>query len=146
MALREIIFRGKRLDNGEWVEGDLLENDNYSFPMKMIGRVIMSRDKQTNELSFDGFDLCEVDPSTVGQFTGLLDKNGKRIFEGDIVVKRTYNGNKNFAVSFGGGMFHCGYGGGSSTPTHRYTLEDKQIRVIGNIQDNPELLKGGEDG
>ena len=71
----------------------------------------------------------------------MTDKNGKKIFEGDIVLKRTYNGKRAFPVTFAGGMFHAGYGGGSSTATHAYTLDDRQIEVIGNIYDNPELLE-----
>lgn len=141
MALREIIFRGKRLDNGEWVEGDLLENDNYSFPMKMIGRVIMSRDKQTNELSFDGFDLCEVDPSTVGQFTGLLDKNGKRIFDGDVL---TVDGEDGFFVlEFQEDTARFVMSGGIVVDFDNFW--SYEVEAIGNIHDNPELLEVSEN-
>ena len=126
--MREILFRGKRMDNGEWVEGDICHHDGV---VSYIG-----------QHPADGSMVCyDLDPSTVGQFTGLRDKNGKRIFEGDVVLKRTYHGKKAFPVEFGGGMFYCGFGGGSSTATHRYTLEDKQIEIIGNIHDNPELLE-----
>lgn len=108
------LYRGKRKDNGEWAEGNLFENDNAHFPMVLIGHVIMSRDKHfPQDLSFDGFDLCEVDPETVGQFTGFHDSTqwedltpeeqqaflhqpdgwentpdawpGKQVFEGDIL-------------------------------------------------------------
>ena len=79
------IYRGKRKDTGEWVEGNLIESDNSHYPMVLIGHVITSRDKHTNALFFCGFDLCEVDPSTVGRYTGLLDNQGKRIFENDTV-------------------------------------------------------------
>lgn len=86
-------------------------------------------------------DFCHVEPDTVGRYTGLKDRNGKRIFEGDIVLKRTYHGKKPFPVSYCDGMFHCGFGGGSSTPRHGYTLADNQIEVIGNIYDNPKLME-----
>lgn len=123
--MRKILFRGRRLDNGEWV---------YGFPYIPNDGVCEIR---SNDI---GTEQWAVDHKTVGQYTGLEDKNGNMIFEGDIVLKRTYNGKKPFAVKFDGGMFYAGIGGGSSTATHRYTLEDKQIEIIGNIHDNPELL------
>ena len=88
----------------------------------------------------------EVEPVTVGQFIGLLDKNGRKIFEGDIVMKRTYHGKKPCKVVFSFGCFHCGFGGGSSTATHPYFLDDSQIEVIGNIHDNPEMLEVMQNG
>lgn len=57
------------------------------------------------------------------------------------MMKRTYHKKKPCEVVFGVGCFHCGWGGGSSTAAHPYLLNDKQIEVIGNIFDNPELLE-----
>ena len=77
--MREILFRGKRIDNGEWVEGfySLINNNHGMKPA-----IITGTEKGCFIPEF-------VDPATVGQFTGLTDKNGKKIFEGDIVDRAT---------------------------------------------------------
>lgn len=72
--MREIKFRGKRLDNGEWIEGDLLRMNGHWFIFP--------------DPAPEGIDKYEVDPATVGEFTGLKDKNGKEIYEGGPLVFR----------------------------------------------------------
>lgn len=128
--MREILFRGKRIDNGDWVEGSLIAWCDGSCSIEN-GHINDS--------------LLSVDPATVGQYTGLTDKNGKRIFEGD-VVREVWGEcvyDKKFAVSMdsdrcGWFPFACGDGCGCC---EEEVLETTCAEVIGNIHDNPELLK-----
>lgn len=130
---REILFRGKRTFCNEWVFGDL---GHYPDRTKI--------DTHENGQPWRGYDVF---PETVGQFTGLTDKNGDKIFEGDIVaiigrkciqhsVVKYYRGS--LYVDF---QDHPGYGK-RKVPLYDFT-NNVSFVVIGNIHDNPELLEGG---
>lgn len=147
--MREILFRGKRVDNGEWVEGYFIQTLIGGKEVSII----------VPKGAFDGMRISDkiyqVDPETVGQYTGLTDKNGKKIFEGDcvemyhfwrfpapletegVVLKRTVIAQAKIA---------------NSTVVleelPRYShlvcyLDDpeQELEVIGNIHDNPEILR-----
>lgn len=138
--MREILFRGKRLDNGEWIEGYFMPRPNET---------------KTYIVAFGDCVWYEVDHSTVGQHTGLKDKNGTRIFEGDIIktkkfgrqipgTNRTnFNGYDVFVVIYGEGRYEI------DNPRRNFICAGVNGRyecgVIGNIHDNPELMKGRQD-
>ena len=145
---REILFRGKRTDNGEWVTGTPFI---YADRCKMIQAVAVHPDfvDDGNVYYSEGF---PVDTKTVGQFTGLTDKNGKRIFEGDIVrVERDFwhGENKIEREVFNGVVWydekHTCFGIKSEKyrclPIHGF--KGDYVTVIGNIHD-PKLLNGKE--
>lgn len=132
---REILFRGKRIDNGEWVYGDLRQ-----YSEKCIG-IYDYELRQT---------VKGVDPSTIGQFTGLTDKNDKKIFEGDIIdASDTWwnacgpAGHDSPIIPVEWDENNCGF-----SPFANYDCDCGvyivawQCEVIGNIHDNPELLEG----
>ena len=134
--MRTIKFRGKSILTDEWFYGDLV----HSADKKRTA--ILVNDK-------DSYDECEVDPETVGQFTGLMDKNGAEIYEGDI-LKWEKDGLM-YVVKFWYGMFYasvkeCNEDILGGFPLHALTeYEDRKCEIVGNIHDNPELLKGGEE-
>ena len=130
--MREILFRGKRLDNGDWVYGYYVH----------IGPVSCQRAYIIPEYASSLY-VNEVDPSTVGQYTGLNDKHGKRIFEGDI-AKVLQGKDKDIAyVGFENGAFmlYPKTGNIYERTLWEYWYNDWDVEVIGNITDNPELLE-----
>lgn len=145
--MRTIIFRGKRKDNGEWVEGNFYESQIsgcYILENKLLATVGGRRSRATIR---DKLIPYEVDPETVSQYTGLKDKNGKRIFEGDIVIcGKEINGNiidrlvEIGFVEMRHGAFGLHRKQGYYRPFKDW-LEDYEYEVIGNIHDNPELLE-----
>lgn len=138
--MREILFRGKRYMDGEWVDGSLFIDEKKEKHEILVGYV-------NYRVGW------EVDPATIGQYTGLKDKNGKKIFEGDIVHVL---GNQNSAdwkcVNYIGMVIYkdSGFCIIDGTPDdygfRRYGMHRMEfdLEVIGNIHDNPELLKGEE--
>lgn len=134
--MREILFRGKRKDNGEWVYGFLCKT--YSHIPPRTRDAIMHE----NLPPLPAYSCAEINIATVGQYTGLIDKNGTRIFEGDI-LKCSYGTtcvvewDKENARFLG---FNIGKKGYIS-----YVGREPKSEVIGNIHDNPELLEGGAE-
>ena len=141
--MREILFRGKRVDDGEWVSGYYLCKKRPYFKDKGVNlEHLIWRNLEIENGDYKQFvdtimTASVVDPETIGQYTGLTDKNGRKIFEGDIVSSGTINP---YTISFNQTLCcfylkRCDleYGG-------FFTAGDaKCIEVIGNIYDNPEL-------
>ena len=133
--MREILFRGKRLDNGEWVEGAFVAKND-----PLLGTYYAFIISQAPKDSFVTW--YAVDPNTVGQYTDLTDKNGKKIFEGDIVRCSTGRICKILYFTSPG---HCGFdlypiNGFDAPPPIKWKLF-ADIEVIGNIHDDRELLE-----
>ena len=132
---RTIKFRGKRIDNGQWVYGDVLQ--------------WMSGDVEIAPMEFDNI-VWTIDPNTVGQYTGLKDKNGKEIYEGDIMCLSDRGSHKEKVIVehglYGWTFYNPKTATFYSDGSHSYyAIENYRFMFgtgvcIGNIHDNPELL------
>ena len=127
-GMREILFRGKRIGNSEWVYGYYVPVCFGRFPCKPA---IVPESDGT-------WEPIEIKKETVGQFTGLPDKNGKKIFEGDI-ISCGYLCNFFVEYSEEDAEYWANFGD-SIGSLHTY-FDPKRATVIGNIYDNPELLE-----
>ena len=138
--MREILFRGKRTDNCEWVYGNLVRgcDEKYAYIVEFGNRELCRN-------------YVNVNPDTVGQYTGLKDKNGTKIFEGDIIYAVSNFDAANMVVVYDPAEFRlvlC-----EDYKTYKPGLgfkclcyESFYLQVVGNIYDNPELLGGNNNG
>lgn len=132
--MRDILFRGKRIDNGEWEYGGCVFTEN---------KVCLIYN-QTHSIDLQGF---TVENNSVGQYTGLTDKNGKKIFEGDIVKHES-----GATVLFHKVVFErrngCAYFGAVMGEYETWgfcnSFPPTLVEIVGNIHDNPELLEVSE--
>lgn len=168
--MREILFRAKRKDNGEWIEGGYAEHDGKVFIVTWVRYIPDTRDWDTadyyeNNPHYNSV-LIEVIPETVCQYTGMTDKNEKKIFEGDIIKihQFLFDGSEyekeitvsveyiNESACFGANLLEAKeikqYMGYTDQDVEKvvipindfYGLHEESFEIIGNIFDNPELL------
>ena len=167
--MREILFRGRKVGNAQWVYGSLVTAEEFCCILQVEPPLHPMEEPYLDGVTgtVDGH-FTPVDPETVGQYTGLTDKNGKKIFEGDIVkckhfydnydetfdsckIRRAYgkavdesNGEctywRNYEVRMGDGRWVPRNGSDGHDVKQNY-MQNHSVEVIGNIHDNPELLK-----
>lgn len=150
--MREILFKAKRLDNGEWVEGNLVQSEDVDDDFKVIIIPLkeswMYTEEYSNDIGFEGW--YKVDPTTLCQYTGLTDKNGKRIWENDIVeCNKRKEECELYKIVWRNEYADFGVVPISNTCTGQYpigfsygkTLHGRDYKSVGNIFDNPELLE-----
>lgn len=139
---REILFKAKRVDNGEWIKGDLIIANgqiNSGKAYILNGVSDFSYGDNGNRCRIGCF--VEVGPSTVCEFTGLTDKNGAKIFEGDILRFCAYGYCYTGTVKYHKASFCIMCRNPDASPFLDDAIERHEAESIGNIYDNPELLE-----
>ena len=144
------LYRAKRTDNGEWVEGNLVWSDDAVDDYKAIiipttDSNMFTRGGARGDLGFENW--CRVDPSTICQCTGLKDKNGKMIWENDIMVAHlddSFPEDATYTRVVWDNNGFCTKEQGSEDISPLDKFDQEHFEVCGNIFDNLELLEVGE--
>lgn len=159
--MREILFKAKRIDNGEWVEGNIIlskdaDEEYKAIIIPSVNSNMFTEDSGNEDLGFENW--YKVDQSTICQYTGLTDKNGQKIWENDVVKCIDKNSDSEFigVVEFGNpnSFYSWGYQlkhikGDKPNLDILLWIDMEETgatcEVIGNLFDNPQLLKGGAE-
>lgn len=135
--MREILFRGKRLQGNNWIEGYFYKSDiNYRERTSGKATLIFTPDCDTFIRVPEAHNSFMVHADTVGQYTGLTDKNGKRIFEGDIMEFDAYGFHYKGVVSFVDGNFGVVCNRPNASPFLDVAIKQHDAICVGNIHDN----------
>ena len=129
---REILFKAKRIDNGEWVEGYYVYCRKRHYILQVLNKAIGFDERE--------YEWVEVDPDTICQYTGLTDKNGKKIWENDILrigenaklMVSWHHFKASWVLSKKGWMYNHFFG---------ESVEPEDVEAVGNIFDNADLLE-----
>lgn len=141
--MRDVLFRGRQTDKDRWVYGVPVNGTSVDESEILIVESVFN----CEEYCCRGCEFSPVIPETIGQYTCLTDKNGKMIFEGDIVAGAVcwLERPKNGVVAFRDGSFGLIWYRGEVEQFNAFTSMCNVVyEVIGNIYDNPELLEGGD--
>lgn len=135
--MNEILFRGKRLDTGEWAYGFAVIYEQYAY-------ILVPTSYEANGVGIDSF---PVDPESIGRYSGIIDKNGRKVFEGDIYAWVDKYGDYCACLICFGEFFEYDYINGFYVKSLLGDIfsfagsEFSEIEISGNIHDNPELFK-----